>query len=1000
MRAHVDRTALSPICITEHPTEQFSPQTKNTANANEGDPITQLRLPLGSTDLCNLNQSNIDLGAGANAIAIARVDRIINVTTNPLSELVWSPQKGLSLKCTDCGLSEKRSPFLWSTESASMTVLPTPCIIDKEADSIGPTERTLVQSTTNPGNELPENPSSAKLAHNFAGITRFSQSNQRAFENMGMSSKVSGAGTNISKEMAPSFSRDTKATIDTCLEKTDKVGMPATTIAGLSNGRGFGFLMLRQEEPNASKVKAESKCGDPLEKDRDTGSADMHMLRPLDVSQIAPFSEEENKCRASSTNSMKLQLLERLEFMSENVVQTVEVEVSDGDSDRENKKVLSLVDKVLTETPSKLKKDKKEALCEIEMKESYSVAPADKVLLEIPSKLKKDKGKAVCDTETKGSYLVALTDKLLKETSFKLKKIRGEAFCHTGIKESSSEEKNEKPESVESSNSGGEEKNEKSESVESSNSGGVVSSRKRACSIDQHCLSGSKKIKRQSSSFINWISNMTSGLPKLYHGENLSLDVAIRPTCSRDENHYSLPAPNGRNQNGEGKKTGFGNVFQALYSPTSRIEDERIAGAKKINDTRRVRSDTGSDRMDNKVRDKLHEHDIASNDISPNIPNISSTGVVIAGKNSADNFNGWNEDWKLEKGGSTSKMSCGENPVTHDCKEANSVAAADAGMYSASLSNKQTPAESLWITRFTQKFSNLGQCNANVASAVNALSYSNQCLDHSEGRNNLERHHGSPAEILASTIYKDGQDGLEGCPTSTCGSKRTILDQKFTSKLYPILPSQRFKSPVRMASIFARRLDALRHIIPSKSKDDTEHKTTICFFCGVNDHTLKDCTEILESDLEDLLKTLNFDNGEEDMLCLCIRCFQLNHWAIACPYASTRKTSGELENREVCSQDFHIKNTSSKLEGDEGNNCLHQHVTSYAYSRGKKSGLTNIAVCSSVWKPNGSFSENHKMKGSRTIPFNSRETPAVPRGLFEAIKQLHLSRTDILRGCP
>ncbi|XP_068635795.1 uncharacterized protein [Aristolochia californica] len=871
------------------------------------------------------------------------------------------------------------SSFLWSAESACMMVLPPPCITDKVSNSSGATERTLVQSTTTPGNELLDNPSS-KLAHNFA-VTPCSQSSscQKACGDMKMNSTVSGADINVTEETAPSFFRDTKETIDTFREKTDKDGLPDTSTPGLSNGRGSGLLMLRQEEPNARKVEAELKCGDPFEKNRDAGSVDVHLLRPSDISPTAPLSEEENKCRASSANSMKNQTFEGLEFWNENVVQTSKLDVSNGDADRENKKVLSLIDKVLMETPSKLKKDKGKAICDIEMKESFSVAPADKVLMETPSKLNKDKGKPVCDTETKESYSVALADRVLMETSSKLKKDKGKALCDTEIKESSSEEKNESK-----------------VSVESSNNGGIISSRKRACSIDQQCLSASKKIKRRSGSFINWISNMTNRLPKLYHGENPSLDVVIRPAQSRYENHHSLSASNGKNQDGNCKKTGFENVFQALYSPSLRTEDERMGEeTKQINDTRRVLSDSGSGRVDNEVKDKLHEPDITSKDISPNIPNISSTGAVIAENNSVDNCNGCNEDGKLGKSGSPSQMSCGKNSISDGCIEANNIAGVDTGRSSASVTIKQTPSESLWMTRFNQKPPNSVQCNANLTLAVNTVSYSNRCLDHCEEQNNLEGHHGS--EILANTIEKVEEDGLEGVPTGTCGSKRTILDQKFTSKLYPILPSQRFQSLDRMTSIFARKLDALRHIIPCKSKDDTGHKTTICFFCGVNDHTLKDCTGILESDIEDLLKTLNFDNGEDNLLCLCIRCFQLNHWAIACPYASSRKTSGELENKVIRSQDIHIKKTSNKLEGHEENNCLHKHVTSYTDSQGKKSRLMDIAVCADVSTPNGSCSEDHEVLGSHTIPFKRRENPAVPRELFEAIRQLRLSRIDILR---
>ncbi|KAG9452569.1 hypothetical protein H6P81_005473 [Aristolochia fimbriata] len=973
MGAHVDRTVVSPICITEHPTEQFSSESKIAVNVNGGDPITQLRLSLGSADLSSVKQSNKDLGAGANAIA--RVDKIINVTTNPLSELVWSPRKGLSLKCADCSLSGKSSSLLWSTESASMMVLPPICSADNITANSEATERSLLQSRTNPGSEIPEYPSSAKLAHNFGATAPFSQSTscQRACEVMGLGSKVSGADINITEEIAPSLSRDTRATTQIWKGKTDKDVMPDTTVPGVSNRRGASFPMFRYEEPDASKVEAESRCVHPFGKNGEANAADKHM--PSDTSPAAPVSEEENKHRASSVNSMKLKILERLEYRTESVVQTVEVAASNEDADRDHGKVLPLADKVLTETLSQQNKDKGKSLCETEVKESYSVALADKIAVGTSSEVKIDKGKAVCDTEIEGTCSVELAEIKAKETSSKMNKGKGKILCDTKIKGRYLEEKNEDP-----------------ESVESSNSGGITSSKKRTCSIDQHCVSESKKIKRHTSSFINWISNMTNVLPKI-DGENPSLDIAVRPTHSRDEIHHSLSPSNGRNQDGDCNRTGFENVFQALYGPSSRIEDERT-GSTKINDARRVLSDTGSARMTIEINNKSYEHDIALNGISSNVQNTSPSGLRVSGNNTGDNSNGCNRDGKIDKGRSPSKVSCGKILDSHDCKEAYNLIPVDAGRSSASVTNKQTPMESLWITRFTQKFSNSVQCNGNETPAVNTVSYSNHGLYLNEELNIVERPHGSPAEILTNRTDKDGQDGLEGGRTSTCGSKQTTFDQKFTSKLNPILPSQRFKSSDRMASIFARRLDALRHITPSKQKDNTGQKTSICFFCGANDHTLKDCSEILESDLEDILKTLNFDN-REDLLCLCIRCFQLNHWAIACPYASTRKASGKQENKEICSQ--HIHNISSNVEGHKKNNSLQQPATSSTYLLEKKPRLTDIPVCAEGWRPNGSVSEDHEIKESHPIPFNTREIPAAPRGIFDAIRQLRLSRTDIFR---
>lgn len=65
-----------------------------------------------------------DSGAGANANS--RTDMVL-ITTNPLSELVWSPQKGLSLKYANSSLSEKKASLLWNAESFNIMILPPQC---------------------------------------------------------------------------------------------------------------------------------------------------------------------------------------------------------------------------------------------------------------------------------------------------------------------------------------------------------------------------------------------------------------------------------------------------------------------------------------------------------------------------------------------------------------------------------------------------------------------------------------------------------------------------------------------------------------------------------------------------------------------------------------------------------------------------------------------------------------------------------------------------------
>jgi hypothetical protein len=69
------------------------------------------------TDQCFQRRVKKDSGAGANAGS--SVDKTF-AATNALSELVWSPQKGLCLKCADGSFSYKNPSLLWGAGPSNM----------------------------------------------------------------------------------------------------------------------------------------------------------------------------------------------------------------------------------------------------------------------------------------------------------------------------------------------------------------------------------------------------------------------------------------------------------------------------------------------------------------------------------------------------------------------------------------------------------------------------------------------------------------------------------------------------------------------------------------------------------------------------------------------------------------------------------------------------------------------------------------------------------------
>ncbi|KAK7391690.1 hypothetical protein VNO78_20109 [Psophocarpus tetragonolobus] len=83
-------------------------------------PKTDFELILNYSNQCIWKKLNNDSGAGANADC--RLDRTFSAT-DPLSEIVWSPDKGFSLKCVDSNFTNKRTSLFEDVEPSSL-VLP------------------------------------------------------------------------------------------------------------------------------------------------------------------------------------------------------------------------------------------------------------------------------------------------------------------------------------------------------------------------------------------------------------------------------------------------------------------------------------------------------------------------------------------------------------------------------------------------------------------------------------------------------------------------------------------------------------------------------------------------------------------------------------------------------------------------------------------------------------------------------------------------------------
>lgn len=92
------------------------------------EPVTDLGLALGYSNQCIQRGLNNDSGAGANAGSGINMTFVAN---NPLSELVWSPHKGLSLKCADSSFADSKTSLFWGAGPSNVALLPSQSIIGR-----------------------------------------------------------------------------------------------------------------------------------------------------------------------------------------------------------------------------------------------------------------------------------------------------------------------------------------------------------------------------------------------------------------------------------------------------------------------------------------------------------------------------------------------------------------------------------------------------------------------------------------------------------------------------------------------------------------------------------------------------------------------------------------------------------------------------------------------------------------------------------------------------
>ncbi|XP_023635744.1 uncharacterized protein LOC17876627 isoform X2 [Capsella rubella] len=415
-------------------------------------------------------------------------------------------------------------------------------------------------------------------------------------------------------------------------------------------------------------------------------------------------------------------------------------------------------------------------------------------------------------------------------------------------------------------------------SVESCNSAGLLTRGKKRPGFEQQLILGSKRLKtlsqeclgstsklKQDSSFMNWISNMTKGIWK-GNEEDDSPFVAL--TTTSDANGHGQVnviadqqklSPCCVKENSGCRNTGFQSFFQSIYCPKKESQDA-------------VEMDFANDANATSLQELPwipEECDItkvtsSGNEIGPVAePNISSEKVgfnqTSEPLSSADKHEVKEPNISLMP---LSKSKLNEEPKI--CGEAD-------GKVSPCLTNRNSGLESLWISRFSS-ISSQKKARETAKEGNDSASDATQTRD-------------------SQKMLEDNNVFIEPKPNISLLYR---LDKQNTA--LPIVSSMRIDSSEAMASLFARKLEAMKHIMLSgdiAENAEVEQTNLICFYCGKKGHCLRDCLEVTDIELRDLVQNISARNGREEASSLCIRCFQLSHWAATCPNAPLYSSGAE-----------------------------------------------------------------------------------------------------------
>ncbi|XP_057450218.1 uncharacterized protein LOC130741356 isoform X3 [Lotus japonicus] len=905
-----------------------------------------------------------DPRAGANAAS--RVD-LTFAATDPLSEIVWSPSKGLRIQCADSSFADQSSYLFRDVGPSCMVLSPPQSVTGGRLTADEPVGDVLVKpiavictnsdiaatyaSTMNPTTDSGVNPECKVYEENDIGAG--SSGNK---EEMNTSERAPNLSNDQNENLANDWEKSTGG--DQAKIGTDQIsgttGNKFSAISGHVDQRPFDALLLQSDEAKPTMERNPSP-GRPSIGGVDIGTGKKAVVEDDLHATVEPIIPG-----ANVTSSGKSPL-EKSESSAENDIQPVNCN----------------------------------AACP---------ATSGVIANEIKNKSHDKK-------------MILLCDKILPVMH---------SPCNSRINMSRNKGKEKSLSDGDANVRLSKEENDSQSSVESCNSTEFFPKGKKRPNFQQQLILGSKRVKKKhveetsgsksyvkkDISFINWISNMVKGLSHSIQNGSNTLAVTL---ANRD--YHDLRRPDEKlvtckmSQDPGPKNTGFKSIFQSMYCSSlknvgTRTFRQEGEGSEDLEPSNMVQgidatpitccaeknssSEACTRRYDAGPSSQpmiIHANIFNSQESSKNNPvedeNCSILGLIKEKETMASNSSSSRQN--------TNNTENIDSTAPSERKEADNICL-----------GRDAPGN-MWITRFSPKSTAPLVISDHLDERYESQVHINDCHKHiSYMKKNcrIEETREQPANATEAF-------------TGLHEDKDNNVHNNFNS----LSSSPGFRNSVLMTSMFARRFGAIKHTTPTNKADCTSQVVLFCLFCGTRGHQLCDCSEIAEGELEDLQKNMNSYGELEGSPCICIKCFQTNHWAISCPTSiSKRKHEWEVKplvNDCILSGEHlipSIEGSSRFLSGKAGlilsggtinDGSDHQANQNINLKRKLNEKTTFKIGCSASFKKQcSSSSEENKFKGNPiTSPsrLTGRQISHIPKGIFDAVKKLRLSRTDILR---